>query len=63
MAPPEIRGSAVGAVYARISSMTTMASFELHDHDDAHWLLPFGVALFVTIIAVLLILLYPRALG
>ena len=43
--------------------MTTIASFESHDHEDSHWLLPFGAALFVTVIAILLILLYPRVLG
>lgn len=39
--------------------MTTMTSYNMHDHSGLRWLLPFGVAFVLTILTAAMMLLYP----
>ena len=49
-----------GVSYATSWVMTTLTSYELHDHAGLRWLAIFGAAFVVTILTAFLMLLYPH---
>jgi hypothetical protein len=47
----------------RKEGMTTMPSYELHDHAGLRWLLPFSIVFVLAIAATVMMMLYPHLLG